>query len=106
MKFHIVSCGIGCAVLLGVALHTPSAQAFTVDGHSYTNSDGTSRFQDPDDALQKGSDGSGFSMKFSGGGGGSQDNADRLFLPSTGNAVGSPFQSRSGFDSVFGNRYR
>src|ERR1700722_4394294 len=99
MKSIVIAVGL-------LALTGGAAQAFTYDGHSNLNADGTTKFTDPDDQLTDGStktgkSESGFSMQFSGGqtaapGFGSQNR----FLPSTNRAFNSPFQQNN-----FGSPY-
>ncbi len=82
------------------ALTAGTAHAFTYDGHSSFNSDGSTKFTDPGEQLSDGTtkkkSKSGFSMSFSGGqanapGFGSQNR----FLPSANRAFSSPFEQNS-----------
>ena len=82
------------------ALTAGAAHAFTYDGHSSFNSDGSQKFTDPDDQLTDGTSNkkskSGFSMHITGG----QTNmpafgAQRGFLPSANPAFSSPFDQHS-----------
>jgi len=88
------------------ALTAGAAHAFTYDGHSNFNSDGSQKFTDPDDQLTDGStkkqSKSGFSLHMSG----SQSTtpgfgAQNPFLPSANRAFNSPFnQSNFGQNNL------
>jgi|HubBroStandDraft_1064217.scaffolds.fasta_scaffold00043_37 hypothetical protein len=85
-----------------LALSMGAAQAFTYDGRSNLNPDGTARFTDPDDQLGDGStkakSKSGFNMQFSSGPTRSSNFAGpNLFVPSGNRAFNSPFQPQSNF---------
>jgi len=95
-----IVCAVAVLVLMAGAAH-----AFTYDGRSNLNADGTTRFIDPEDQLTDGSGSSnqtksksGFSMKFSNG---STDSTglgvQNRFLSSGNRAFNSPFSSQSNF---------
>jgi hypothetical protein len=90
---------IAIAVAL-LALTSGAAHAFTYDGRSNLNPDGTTRFTDPDDQLSDGSKTtkpkSGFSMHF-GAGPSTQPGFGQQgpFLQSGNRAFASPFQQQN-----------
>jgi len=82
------------------ALTAGTAHAFTYDGRSNLNADGSTKFTDPGEQLSDGTpkkkSKSGFTMQFSGGqqnspGFGSQNR----FLPSANRAFNSPFSQNN-----------
>jgi hypothetical protein len=100
---------VAIAVAL-LALSVGSAHAFTYDGHSSYNPDGTAaRLTDPDDQLSDGSakkskSKSGFTMSFGGANSSANSSsANSPFLPSANPAFNSPFQRRA-FGSPFANQ--
>jgi hypothetical protein len=95
---------IVCAVAV-LVLSVGAAQAFTYDGHSNFNSDGTMKYTDSEDQLTDGSAGSnpsksksGFSVKF---GSSSTDSTgfgvQNRFLPTGNRAFASPFSTQGNF---------
>jgi hypothetical protein len=99
---------IAIAVAL-IALTAGTAHAFTYEGQSNFNADGTTRFTDPDDQLADGSkkakSKSGFTMQFSGGPAGSTTGAGTQngFVPSGNRAFYSPFAQQNNFSHLPNN---
>jgi len=89
------------------ALGVGSAHAFTYDGHSNFNSDGSQKFTDPDDQLTDGSakkkSKSGFSMSINGGQNSAGFGSQNRFLPSANRAFSSPFDQQNNFGSPGNN---
>jgi hypothetical protein len=100
---------IAIAALFGLGI-SGSAGAFTLDSHSLQNPDGTAKFQDPEAGLTgeggklPGSDKSGFSFHFSGGGS-TSSGSNSLFAPSANGAFSSPFAGPSNLDYALGYRH-
>ncbi len=99
---------LGAVAVTGL-LSAISAQAFTYDSRTNQNSDGTARFQDPEDALMSSaagkSDDSKFSIKFSGSNGPASNGYDSRFVPSSNGVFSSPFAGPSNMDLALGNRH-
>jgi hypothetical protein len=99
---------IAIAVAL-IALTAGTAHAFTYDGHSNFNADGTTRFTDPDDQLadgpKKAKSKSGFTMQFSGGPSSSTTGLGPQsgFVPSGNSAFSSPFAQQNNFGHLPGS---
>jgi hypothetical protein len=89
------------------ALTAGSAHAFTYDGRSNLNSDGSTKFTDPGEQLSDGTakkkSKSGFSMSFSGGQTNPSFGGQNRFLPSSNRAFSSPFDQQSNFGSPGNN---
>jgi hypothetical protein len=109
---RLVSCA-AAALFVASIFAVGAAQAFTYDGRSSLNSDGTQRFKDPDAALQgntksnpNGTSGAqnGFSFKFSGANNGTNATQER-FVPTQNGAFASPFAQPNNLDLALGGRH-
>jgi hypothetical protein len=100
------SLALAIAVLI---LSAGAANAFTYEGRSSFNADGTAaRLTDPDDQLSDGSHKStksknGFTFQFSGANSGNNAATNGPFVPSANSAFSSPFQRQRAFGSPFNN---
>jgi hypothetical protein len=94
---------VGASVLLLSAAIIP-AHAFTYDSRTNQNSDGSSKFQDPDSKLGNGQSPR-FSMKFSGGSSAANSTGyDSRFVPS-GNGAFSAYGSSTALGTALGDRH-